>query len=184
MTRSDTDVVTTPLFSLSVDGRRSIIITCDQFTLGWLAGLLEGEGSFISGPPSKPHSPRISIQMTDRDVMENVGALFGRGLFAKQPQNPRNKMIYSCYQQGSRAVALMKFLRPLMGTRRQAQIDKALASYKPHKNYGNVYPTQEQILAHGLCPARVIAKHYGVSISYVSKVRATGHTPGCVSTRA
>lgn len=38
-------------------------------TLLWLAGLLEGEGSLIPGPPSYPNSPIIAIQMTDEDVV-------------------------------------------------------------------------------------------------------------------
>ena len=38
----------------------------------WLVGLLEGEGSFMPAPPSEPTRPRISIQMTDEDVLSRV----------------------------------------------------------------------------------------------------------------
>jgi hypothetical protein len=37
--------------------------------LAWLAGLLEGEGSFMPGPPSNPRMPIICLAMNDEDVM-------------------------------------------------------------------------------------------------------------------
>jgi hypothetical protein len=43
----------------------------------WLAGLLEGEGSFLPGPPSAPNSLRIALMMTDADVVARVAALWG-----------------------------------------------------------------------------------------------------------
>jgi hypothetical protein len=39
-----------------------------QETLIWLAGILEGEGSFMKGPPSSPNRPVISMVTTDIDV--------------------------------------------------------------------------------------------------------------------
>lgn len=44
----------------------------------WLAGLLEGEGSFLKGPPSAPRYPVLSLQMTDEDVVARVAAMLGR----------------------------------------------------------------------------------------------------------
>ena len=41
--------------------------------LHWLAGLLEGEGSFMTGPPSSPGLPVIAVNMTDQDVMARIG---------------------------------------------------------------------------------------------------------------
>ena len=159
------------IFGLSADGRRLVTVQCDSAALGWLAGLLEGEGSFLSGPPSKPNLPRISIHMADLDVLQKVGALFGVSVFAqKQRPAPHHEVIYSCLLIGSRAVALMVQLRPLMGMRRQAQIDKALASYKAPKS--KIYPTVAQILEHVDCSTNAIAHHYGVSHSYVTKLLA------------
>ena len=37
--------------------------------IAWLAGLLEGEGSFMPGPPSNPRMPIICLAMNDADVM-------------------------------------------------------------------------------------------------------------------
>lgn len=47
--------------------------------LYWLAGLLEGEGSFSPGPTSAPNSARISLTITDADVVARVAALWGVG---------------------------------------------------------------------------------------------------------
>src|SRR4051812_29292397 len=47
--------------------------------LHWLAGLLEGEGSFIAGPPSAPRSPIVQATMVDRDIIDRAGALLGWG---------------------------------------------------------------------------------------------------------
>jgi len=168
---------TKSIFGLSIDGFRSVTVNCDPVVLGWLAGLLEGEGSFMSGSPSKPNLPRISIQMTDLDVMEKVGTLLGLRLSSQNPRKhprPPRKTIYSCQLRGSRAVALMKQLRHLMGSRRQAQIDKALAGYKPQSD--KIYPTIDQILEHGDCSANALAKYYGVSHSYIVKLRAAQKT--------
>ena len=162
------------MFGLSDDGRRSVLIKVDDFTLGWLAGLLEGEGSFMKGPPSKSHLPRVTIQMTDLDVMLKIGTLFGVKPSTVKAR-PGHKEIYHCDLKGSRAVALMKKLRPLMSMRRQAAIDKALASYRPPGSYGKIYPTVEQIeqrLKHTQCSTNALAKYYGCSRSYIDKLRA------------
>ena len=104
-----------------------------QTQLAWLAGLLEGEGSFVHGPPSAPNSPRISVQMTDEDVVRRVSTLFGLRFVSKTTakRNPAWKTAYSVLLKGRRAVALMIRLRPLMGERRRAQIDKAVIHYTP-----------------------------------------------------
>jgi hypothetical protein len=46
----------------------------DDADLHWLAGLLEGEGTFIAGPPSAPRSPAVQVAMVDRDIVERAGS--------------------------------------------------------------------------------------------------------------
>jgi hypothetical protein len=99
--------------------------------LHWLAGLLEGEGSFMVGPPSNPRMPLIAVHMTDEDVMARVGRIFERKLHVVRPRNPRWRTSYLIRVQGGNAVRWMRLLRPLMGARRQGQIDRVLASYDP-----------------------------------------------------
>lgn len=84
----------------------------------------------MKGPPSDPKRPRISVQMTDLDIIQRVSGLFGmKYVYAKQDnRNPRWKPYYLVTLRGPKAVELMKTLHPLMGSRRQQQITDALAS--------------------------------------------------------
>jgi hypothetical protein len=99
--------------------------------LHWLAGLLEGEGTFMTGPPSNPGLPVIAVNMTDHDVMAPLGRIFGHKVQVVRPRNVRWRTSYQVRVNGRAAVRWMHVLRPLMGSRRQAQIDRALASYAP-----------------------------------------------------
>jgi hypothetical protein len=89
-------------------------LTLPTAELHWLAGLLEGEGTFMTGPPSSPGLPVIAVNMTD-----------------VRPRNVRWRTSYQVRVNGRDAVRWMSLLKPLMGSRRQAQIDRALASYAP-----------------------------------------------------
>jgi hypothetical protein len=99
--------------------------------LAWLAGLLEGEGSFLCGPPSQPNRPRIVLDMTDRDVVARAAKLMAvkNAAFTPRRRNPKWKPSYIVSVSGVAAFHLMTKLRPLMGERRQGQIDAALACY-------------------------------------------------------
>jgi hypothetical protein len=99
--------------------------------LHWLAGLLEGEGTFMTGPPSSPRMPILAVNMTDEDVMARLGRIFNRKVQVVRARNVRWRTSYQLRVQGSDAVRWMHLLRPLMGSRRQAQIDRAVASYAP-----------------------------------------------------
>lgn len=100
----------------------------------WLAGLLEGEGSFCQGTPSRPNLPYVSMESTDRDIVERVAALLHVAVGDVTNRNPgRWKDSFRVLLRGSRAEELMRDLRPLMGDRRRSQIDKALASVKQRK---------------------------------------------------
>lgn len=97
----------------------------------WLAGLLEGEGSFCAPSPSKPHYPFISLAMTDRDVVGRVAAMLETSVRVVQPQKSGWKVQYRMLLRGRRAGVFMWKLYPLMGQRRQAQIVRALTLSRP-----------------------------------------------------
>lgn len=102
-----------------------------QQDLHWLAGLLEGEGSFLSGPPSAPRSPSVQLSMVDRDIVERAGALVGSAVTVVPSRRDGWRTAYCVRVRGARGVLWMQRLRPLMGTRRRAQIDRAIASHGP-----------------------------------------------------
>ncbi len=83
----------------------------------WLAGLLEGEGSFCISNGV----PRLVLQMTDRDVVQRAANLFKSRVWSHTPELPR-KQVWSCGRAGLTAVEWMRILRPYLGTRRQGQI--------------------------------------------------------------
>ncbi len=85
----------------------------------------------MTGPPSNPRMPILAVNMTDEDVMARLGRIFDRKVQRVRPRSDRWKTSYQLRVQGSAAVRWMILLRPLMGTRRQAQIDRALACYAP-----------------------------------------------------
>jgi hypothetical protein len=46
------------------------VISLTNNQLYWLAGLIEGEGSFIAGTPSHPRRPVVAVTMTDYDILK------------------------------------------------------------------------------------------------------------------
>lgn len=87
----------------------------------WLAGLLEGEGCFSVSKKGKYAYPKISLNMTDRDVVLRASKL----LQSTPPCRVKNKGGRDTYQTnitGSRALVMMRKLMPFMGTRRRARI--------------------------------------------------------------
>jgi hypothetical protein len=95
----------------------------------WLAGWLEGEGSFLAPPPSDPRRPRISGKTRDRDVAFEVARLF-----RVRPSHENSERIrahgwsptWRVLLRGTRAIALMTALESIVGARRKGQIRAAL----------------------------------------------------------
>lgn len=148
--------------------------------LHWLAGLLEGEGSFLVGPPSSPRTPRIQLPMTDRDVVERAARLFDRPVWrSDRGLELGYRPVYLTSIKGAAAVHLMIALKPLMGRRRTAQIDRALA--RPHNTRMRWYRRAERCLAErckrpvktrGLCKL-----HYHTWWKAKKRGRVTSHLP-------
>jgi hypothetical protein len=148
-------------------------LTLPAADLHWLAGLLEGEGTFMTGPPSSPRLPVIAVNMTDEDVMARLGRIFERKVQVVRPRNVRWRTSYQVRVNGRDAVRWMSLLKPLMGSRRQAQIDRALASYAPRP-----VALLTDAAARGALEAlrsgdavKVVADRFGVSIWCIYDLR-------------
>lgn len=152
----------------------------DELTLYWLAGLLEGEGSFCAAPPSKSAKPYIYVSMTDEDVIAKVAAIFDVKYHLSRPKQGRDKNwrpIFAVRLTGKRAVELMTMLKPMMGERRQAQIDKAVATYRDEKHRA-LTPEQMEELRHRSQNGESVlelAKEYGISKSLAYYIKG-GYT--------
>jgi hypothetical protein len=112
---------------------------------GWVAGLLEGEGSFsvrnvrdrdkTTGAVIRTYRyPKIEVVTTDRDVIERLQTIVGGGNIYPRHADGRNlvghgrlkdQWVWSLYDQATIA-ALLRQIRPLMSTRRAARIDELL----------------------------------------------------------
>lgn len=99
--------------------------------MAWLAGLLEGEGSFMVGPPSSPRRPTLQMSMTDRDVVARAASIIGCNVMTLRAREVHWQEAYGLRVRGAGAVNWMRALRPYLGERRTAQVDRALASYDP-----------------------------------------------------
>lgn len=99
--------------------------------VAWLAGLLEGEGSFtLSHPNSPDRRPqlRVALKMKDKDVVERAAALFPSGsAVIAAPDSRENKS--DCWAKswnGADAAFVMDCILPYMGQRRSAKIRELL----------------------------------------------------------
>lgn len=143
--------------------------------LYWLAGLLEGEGSFLKGPPPRPNSPAVSCQMTDEDIICRVAKIVGVKYHRVARRNKRWKPAFSVKLNGDRAIALMKRLRSLMGLRRQKQIDDAINSFdvsvsSRKLSYDDILDIKTRLLSGET--QRSIAESHGVDRSTIGHIKS------------
>lgn len=112
-----------------------------KLELAWLAGWLEGEGTFYYHMPKSGDSPRIAIQAfsVDLEPIEKVANLMGARIYGIKPRPCRGTQWTShgglrVELQQEPAAALMRELLPLMCSRRAKQITDALAAWETRAN--------------------------------------------------
>lgn len=88
----------------------------------WLAGLLEGEGTFDL---HKGRYPRIRLGMTDRDVVGRAATLLGARVRLSLHAAPKSATWHTEIS-GARAAEIMAQILPHMGARRSARIATVL----------------------------------------------------------
>lgn len=93
----------------------------DHDDLVWLAGLLEGEGTFDL---HKERYPRIRVAMSDRDVVGRAASLMGASI--RMSIGTHHKTMYHSEITGARASEIMLELLPYMGARRSSKIGEVL----------------------------------------------------------
>ena len=93
------------------------------FDLGWLVGILEGEGCFLI----QNNSPRIQLKMTDYDVVIKAALIMNLSssrVREKDMKDSGRKQAYTFSLSGTEAIKWMKLIRPYMCARRGAKIDE------------------------------------------------------------
>lgn len=84
----------------------------------WLAGLLEGEGSFDL---HRGKYPRVRVGMSDRDVVGRAATLLGARVRLSLKPAP-NAAMWHAEVSGAKAAEIMRQILPHMGARRSAKI--------------------------------------------------------------
>lgn len=98
--------------------------------LYWLAGILEGEGSFTN----ESNSPRIQLKMTDRDVVHAARMMINPNAELSVARfDNEYKTAYILIIQGNLAIQWMMTLYPLMYSRRKERIRSIIAKWKTNE---------------------------------------------------
>ena len=106
-----------------------------EIDIAWLAGLLEGEGSFSLDSRAKQRyeestaspSPILRLSMTDKDVVYKVAKMLDKDSFEAGEKTKGNKTEYIVSSQ-SRPVLfyLLPRLLPYFGERRSIKVQKCI----------------------------------------------------------
>lgn len=88
----------------------------------WLAGLLEGEGTFDI---HRGKYPRVRVGMVDRDIVGRAATLMGARVNLRLHGRPA-QATWHAEVSGAKAVAVMRAVLPHMGSRRSGAIATAL----------------------------------------------------------
>lgn len=92
--------------------------------IAWLAGIIEGEGCISVGPKIV----RITVNMTDRDVIERIDQLYPSPNGIREFADPRYKTKYIWrVGQGEVVREILTLTLPWLGVRRSERAREALA---------------------------------------------------------
>lgn len=168
--------------------RAPIAFPKSETDLGWLAGFLEGEGSFglIGRPPTDLRYPRISASQKQREPLERLVRIVGGTIYrSRRGSSSRvDSGIWTWCLDGTHARAIMELLLPHMSPRRRTQIDASLAGEvrRPSRGEQNVKArlTADQVLAIRASDRsqRELAREYGVdpsTINHITRGRTWRH---------
>jgi hypothetical protein len=103
--------------------------------IGWVAGIVEGEGCIVVSPHN--NTLRLSVEMTDLDVLQKLQRLLGPAARLSKrtgPLKPNWKTRYILHLCGSRLIQWLQTIYPLMGARRKTKIEAAIAMFKARPN--------------------------------------------------
>jgi hypothetical protein len=145
--------------------------------VAWLAGVLEGEGSFLIARFGGHCYPRVQMTMCDRYVLERAMTLMpGSRIYADTDKRAAERGWSDAWivrVNGSAAAAVMRTVLRWMGSRRTEAIDRSLSAWRPIR----VAAPRSSCIMPG-CPRRHAARglcntHY---MSW-SRDRAKGRVP-------
>lgn len=97
----------------------------------WVAGFLEGEGSFGQTRRGTCRQPSIQANTTDLDIAIKLSILLQAKVKPPRLTSQISKLpSYEVRVTGAKAVGWMMTLYPLLGERRQVRVKRALLEWK------------------------------------------------------
>ncbi len=98
--------------------------------IGWVAGFLEGEGSFKTnnGPQG---CEVVTAPQVQKEPLENLRSLVGGSIGKRKHSNPKHNDYWEWSISGARARGLIFTIFTLLSTRRRLQARKALVAKGP-----------------------------------------------------
>ena len=145
--------------------------------VAWLAGILEGEGSFLSARTGIYRYPQVQMTMCDRSVLERAMDLMPSSrIYVDTDKRGIERGWSEAWMvkvNGPPAASVMNAVLPWMGSRRTSAIERALSAWRPIR----LAPKRESCIVPG-CWRRHAARglcntHY---MSW-SRDRAKGRVP-------
>lgn len=110
-------------------------VKISDYELGWLVGILEGEGYFAY--VNRGH--RVNLQMTDEDAVNSAAIIINKiigkevKITHRMPRNSKHQESYQIVVGGESARILMKTIVPFMHGRRRSRIWQSLNNYTAPK---------------------------------------------------
>ena len=104
--------------------------------IAWLAGLIEGEGSF--GNHGTSDSPFITITSTDEDIVKRVAYLWNTRIYELKKRESNHKLQFTTRIFSHDAIGWMLTIYSFMGIRRRYKILEVISIWKV-KSTGSKY---------------------------------------------
>lgn len=121
---------------LVTDGRELVWETADTDSrVAWLAGLLDGEGSFLTARFDNYKYPQVQMTMCDRDVLDRAMTLMpGSRIYLVTDKRAAQRGWSDSWMvraNGAAAATVMRAVLQWMGSRRTHAINRSLAAWRP-----------------------------------------------------
>lgn len=136
-----------------------------ELETAWLAGLLEGEGSF----GINHGGIKVQLTMTDRDVVSRAAGFFGSKFYCYPRPGETCKPRYYTQVGGERAANLIAAILPYMGIRRAARIRELLdhrskapgrgGNHRKRTHCYHGHPLDGTFMCHGKVRRRCLTCH-------------------------
>lgn len=105
----------------------------------WLAGLLEGDGSFERVKNGvKTIAPTIRIAMLDKDIIERVARIFETPIYSYLTPKRDKLMWRTQLSKKDKLMPILQNILPFMGERRKLQIESMLSCFNKDRNVQEV----------------------------------------------